>query len=90
MRERNFTALGYRQQSVTTAAGFDDIPSGARYAQVVTDAAVRWRDDGTDPDAATGMPLAADQELWYDGANLAGIVFVAESGTATLDVSFYG
>lgn len=51
---------------------------------------VRWRDDGTDPDASTGVPLNAGETLEYDG-NPARIKFIRTGGTsAVLDVSFYG
>jgi hypothetical protein len=50
--------------------------------------AVRWRDDGVDPTATVGMPLAAGVTLQYDG-NLKGIKFIDNGGTAELNISYY-
>ena len=49
---------------------------------------VRWRDDGTNPTASIGMPLAAGVTLQYDG-NLRGIKFINNGGTAELNISYY-
>jgi hypothetical protein len=49
---------------------------------------VRWRDDGTNPTASVGMPLAAGVTLQYDG-NLRGIKFINNGGTAELNISYY-
>lgn len=51
-------------------------------------AAVRWRDDGTDPTASVGMPLAAGVTLQYDG-DLGRIKFIQNGGTAELNISYY-
>ena len=49
---------------------------------------VRWRDDGTDPTASVGMPLAAGVTLQYDG-DLSRIKFIQNGGTAELNISYY-
>lgn len=51
---------------------------------------IRWRDDGTAPTAAVsgGFPLAVGQTLEYDGP-VASLQFIAQAGTATVNVSLY-
>jgi len=49
---------------------------------------VRWRDDGVDPTASVGMPLAAGVTFQYDG-NLKSIKFINNGGTAELNISYY-
>jgi hypothetical protein len=49
---------------------------------------VRWRDDGTDPTATVGMPLAAGVTLQYDG-DLKKIRFIQQTAGAILNVSYY-
>ena len=50
--------------------------------------AVRWRDDGTDPTSAVGMPLAAGVALQYDG-DLTKIRFIESTAGAKLNISYY-
>ena len=50
--------------------------------------AVRWRDDGTDPTASAGMPLAVGVTLQYDG-DLSRIRFIEQSAGAILNISYY-
>lgn len=49
---------------------------------------VRWRDDGVNPTATVGMPLAVGATLVYDG-DLTKIRFFQQAATATLNVSYY-
>ncbi len=49
---------------------------------------VRWRDDGTDPDATTGMQLVAGSSLVYVG-DLTTIKFFEEAATVEINVSYY-
>lgn len=49
---------------------------------------VRWRDDGVDPTASVGMPLAAGVTLQYDG-DLSKIKFIEQEATAKLNISYY-
>ena len=79
----------YQQQSVTTAANLASIPSGATYAVLSVEGnAIRWRDDGTDPTATVGMPVAVGQTVNYDGS-LSKLRMIAQTGTATVNVSYY-
>ena len=76
--------------NLSTSAGVTlTVPSGALYAQVVVEvAAVRWRDDGTAPTSAVGMPIAAGGALTYRG-NLSAIQFIGQTAGATVNVSYY-
>lgn len=68
-----------------TANTYDD----ATYAIVqAQDQDVRWRDDGTVPNAGTGMVLAAGQSMAYFG-DLSAIKFVETAASAKLNVSYY-
>ena len=49
---------------------------------------VRWRDDGVDPTASVGMPLAAGVTLQYDG-DLNKIKFIEQTASAKLNISYY-
>lgn len=49
---------------------------------------VRWRDDGTDPDASTGMVLHAGESMLYTG-NLRKIKFIEEAAGGELNITTY-
>ena len=49
---------------------------------------VRWRDDGTNPTASVGMPLAAGVTLQYDG-DLKKIKFIEQTASAKINISYY-
>jgi len=74
---------------VSSATGLT-IPNGSAIAILnPTGANVRWRDDGTSPDASTGMQIVAGQYFTYTG-DLDVIEAIEETGTATLTVSYFG
>lgn len=81
--------MGYQQiTSVSSATGLTP-PNGALKAMIVAEgAAVRWRDDGVDPTATTGMPLANGAFFGYDG-DLRRIKFIDQVSGAKLNVSYY-
>lgn len=81
--------LGYQQiTSLSSAAGLTP-PQGATLALIVPETqAIRWRDDGTDPTASVGMPVAAGSYLSYDG-DLNRIKFIQQSASAKINVSYY-
>ena len=88
--QANLTPLGYQQISPVTAATGLTPPAGATVAIIrcLTNS-VRWRDDGTNPTAAIGVPmLPADPPFIYTG-NLGAIVFIQTAVAAELDVSYY-
>ncbi|VTO14115.1 hypothetical protein [Brevundimonas vancanneytii] len=62
---------GYEQILSAALAGAKalTVPAGAQYAIVQNNgtAAVRYRDDGTNPTATVGQMLPNGQELFYEG-----------------------
>lgn len=90
MRASNYSAKGYRQQSVTAAAAITSIPDGARYVLIAPEAAIRLRDDATNPTASVGFPVAANGSFWYDGADLSALKVISVSGTAVVNFLFFG
>ena len=84
------TPLGYQQVTSTAAAFALTVPAGATIAEIAVEAqAVRYRDDGTDPTATIGMPVASGVRFTYVG-NLSAIKFIAQTAGAILNVSYYG
>lgn len=65
------------------------VPQMANLAVIsVETQAVRMRDDGTDPTASVGFPLAASVPFTYDG-DLARLKFIAQTGTAIVNVWYF-
>lgn len=84
-------SLGYQQIVGLAAATALTVPKGSTLAIITPEAqAVRWRDDGTDPSATVGYPLAVGSELRYDGANMEKLKFFQQAATANLNVFYYG
>ena len=62
---------------------------GPNFARIVCESvSCRWRDDGTDPSGAVGMPLPVMTLYEYDG-DLRKIKFIALTGTVLVNVSLY-
>ena len=89
---------GYCQLAVTTVVQTSTctggIPAGASYAIICNEGtAARWRDDGTAPTATVGNILgtgtATAPFCMGFSTNLAALQWIAESGTAILDIGFY-
>jgi hypothetical protein len=90
--DSNLVPLGYAQLTgvgTSTAVSLGTIPDGAFIALIIAEANVEWRDDGTDPTSTVGMPLLANTHFPYNG-DLTKLKFVAQSGTAVINVSYYG
>lgn len=87
-----FKPLGYERVTTLSAAKGLTVPSGAQLAIITVNAqSVRFRDDGVDPDAATGVLLpvtTAGLPFEYSGA-LGKIKFFETQASATLDVLYY-
>lgn len=80
-----FESLG----ALNTAKALAAIPAGATVAVVSPSAqAVRWRDDGTNPTASVGMPIAVGASQSFSG-NLAALKFIEQAASATLNVTYY-
>lgn len=81
--------LGYEQVATLTTSTALTVPADARMAVFTPETqAVRYRDDGTAPTAAVGMPLAVGVTYMYSG-NLAAIRFIEQVVGAKLNVSYY-
>jgi len=79
----------YQQINSLSAATGLTPPQGATMALIVAETqGVRWRDDGTNPTASEGMPIAAGAYLNYDG-DLNRIKFIEQTAGAKLNVSYY-
>jgi hypothetical protein len=91
MATRNFInlqPLGYQKLSCDTAQSMT-IPAGATYAIIVPETqAVRFRDDGTDPTATIGFPVAIGQVLELVGL-LGPYRFIAQTAGAFVNISYY-
>jgi hypothetical protein len=92
-------SLGYCQLTgVATATalsacsgGIPTMPAGTVfYAFIIPESAIRLRDDGTAPTATVGMPVAANQPYMATVNPLSNVQMIPQSGTATIDVMFYG
>lgn len=97
----NFIAeksLGYAQAPAgtfvtakTLAVAGIAIPAGASLCVISCEAqAIRWRDDGTAPTTAVGMPLAVATELRYTARNLASMQIIEQVAGAIVNFNFYG
>ncbi len=84
----NSAGIGQYALSVATATNLTP-PTGATIAQICVETApVRYRDDGIAPTASVGIPLAAGWCGPYAGP-LSAIQLIAQSGSPTIDVSYY-
>lgn len=83
------SCLGYQQLTSLAAAAGLTVPVGANYCLIIAETQnVRWRDDGTNPTAAAGMPLDVGVAFEYDG-DLNRIKFIEVAASAKLNVSYY-
>lgn len=91
------TRLGYQQiTSLSSATGLTvpqtDLNGLACKPSIaiitVEGAAVRWRDDGVNPTASVGMPMAIGATLQYDG-DLSQIKFIEQTASAKINVTYY-
>ena len=85
--------LGYQQITSLSTAQALTVPAGTILILVTCETqAVRWRDDGTNPTATVGYPLATNAELQYTGtpAALAALRFIEQAASAKLNVCYYG
>ena len=88
--------LGYNQITALSAAvglgqGLTNnaVPAGANYAVIIPETqAVRFRDDGTNPTAGVGVPIAVGQEFDYTG-NLGAVKVIEQTASAKLNIAFY-
>lgn len=84
-------ALGYQQITSLSSSTALTVPIGTCLAIVTPETqAVRWRDDGTDPTATVGYPLAVGAELRITSAQLSVIEFIEQAASAKINVCYYG
>ncbi len=83
--------LGYQQLTDLSAAVPLTVPFGTVYILFKPNAqAIRFRDDGVNPTASIGYPVAAGSEYIYTGASPGALRFIEAAAGATLDVLYYG
>jgi hypothetical protein len=80
------SAKGYQQLTPVASTGLT-VPAGTTVAVATADTAtVWWRDDGTAPTAAIGMPITIGTYVAFSG-DLSALKFISASGH--LNVSYY-
>lgn len=85
----SLTSTGYQQLTSLSAAASLTVPAGSRWALITPETqAVRWRDDGTNPTATVGMPIAIGVSFWYTG-EMSAIKFIEQTASAKLNVTYY-
>ncbi len=92
MQNLKMVAMGFEQLSTASLSGVTSLspPQGATVALINAEgAAVRWRDDGTDPTATVGMLIPVDLLPFEYWGNLAAIKFITASSSSLLNVSYY-
>jgi hypothetical protein len=91
MRDAKLLPKGYQQLTSAGAVLTPTVPSGASWALIKTETkAVRWRDDGTNPDGSTGMLLDVGDEFWYTGAlNKLRLIEDGATSTAKVSIAYY-
>lgn len=91
------SCIGYQQITSLSAATGLTVPATDKngnkqqptFALIIAESKdVRWRDDGTDPTASVGMPLAIGVPLQYDG-DLTRIKFIETAASAKINISYY-
>lgn len=82
-------ALGFQAITSLSSATALTVPTGATWCIVRVELqAVRWRDDGTNPSASVGMPLAVGETLTYSGP-LSAIKFIEQASGSKISISYY-
>jgi hypothetical protein len=81
--------VGYEKITGLSSVQSLTVPSGANMVRIdVEDQNVRWRSDGTDPDASTGGLMVAGSQYEHVG-NLNDLRFIEVSASAVLSVTYY-
>lgn len=86
-----YQTLGYAQVSGLSAATGLTVPAGTTAIEIVPQTqAVRWRDDGVNPSATVGNPIAVGQLYTYKGDSAARLKFFEQAASAVINVQFWG
>lgn len=84
-------ALGYQQLATLTTATGLTVPAGTTMIRIIAESqAVRWRDDGTNPTATVGQPLAVGVEMIYTADSAGKLKFIEQTAGGKLNVTYYG
>lgn len=85
-----YVSAGAAQMALAVGANTTlAVPAGATLAEICVEGAnVRYRDDGSAASASLGIPISAGSCFPYSGP-LASLSFAAQSGSPTIDVSYY-
>ncbi len=84
-----YTPLGYQQITSLSAATFLTVPQTAKIAEICVETqAIRYRDDGTSPTGAVGIPVAAGSCFQYSGS-LTALQLIQQVSGAVVDVTYY-
>ena len=82
--------LGYQQLGSIAAATKLTVPPGADAVLLSADTqAVRWRDDGTDPTASSGMSIRTTDAAFLYTGDLSALSVIATTTGAVLNASYY-
>lgn len=88
---RAFKPLGYEQISGAAAATALTVPEGTCRILIKCETqAIRWRDDGVDPTAAVGYPLAVGTELIYESGQATRLKVIEQAASTVVNVVYYG
>lgn len=83
-------SIAYRQlTSITSATALPTIEGAQAVEVVCTGQAVRWRDDGVDPSASVGNPLAVDTPRLFELPRN-DLKFIQASASAVLNLNYLG
>lgn len=84
---------GYQQLTVSTSAVALTVPAGALYAVAILEITngIRYRDDGTNPTATVGMPIAGGGWFPICALQLAPMRLIRSGAAdAVVNISYYG
>lgn len=82
--------LGYQKITALNEVKGFTVPTGATVAIVaVATKGVMWRDDGTNPTATDGIPLADGEKYQFELESLSVVKFIEVAASATIHVSYY-
>lgn len=86
----NLRPLGYQQITSLSSATALTVPDGTAVVLVTCSTApCRFRDDGVDPTASVGYPMAIGEERIYAGSPTA-LKFITQTSGTVLDILYYG
>jgi len=85
--DANWEPCGYEQNDALNTVQSLKFKGRAALIQAEGDD-IRWRDDGEDPDATTGMLLLDGTDMFYTG-DLTKLRFIESTGNGILNVSYY-